>query len=290
VCIGGYFESNGQGARLSRASVFEVGRVAVIGRFSIPGGQPYAADTPGTVRGMGLRLQARDGQEWRTAMINLPVFAVRYPQGFYEQLLASKIDPHTGKPDPTKMTAFSAAHPETVRAMAIIKAKPFSSGFADAIYKGLNAFRFVNAIGISTPVRWSMVPVDAVAPDPGAAQVKNYLFDAFVARLQRGPVQWHLMVEVGQSGDPTDDATLPWPDSREHLDVGMLTIDTVQDEAHGSCRDLNFDPLALPDGIAPSDDPLLSARSAVYSVSFRWREGEKKEPSAIKILANGKRE
>jgi catalase len=39
--------------------------------------------------------------------------------------------------------------------------------------------------------------------------------------------------------------------------------------------------LVLPDGISPSDDPLLSARSAAYSQSFRRREGEHKEPSAI---------
>ena len=33
--------------------------------------------------------------------------------------------------------------------------------------------------------------------------------------------------------------------------------------------------------IAPSDDPLLSARSAIYSKSFTRRAGESKEPSAI---------
>lgn len=289
VCISGYFESNGQGVRLSKAIVFRPGRVPVIGRFSLGGGQPYAADQPAAVRGLGLRFRPRGEQEWRTAMIDLPVFVVRTPQAFYEQLLASKVDPASGKPDPAKMTEFLAAHPETVRAMAIIKAKPLSSGFADATYSALNAFRFINAAGASTSVRWSMVPVDAFAPaNPAAAQDKNYLFDAFIARLRRGPVQWHLIVTVGQPNDPTDDATLPWPDAREHVDVGSLTIDSVQDEAHGSCRDINFDPLVLPNGIAPSDDPLLSARSAVYSVSFRRREGEKKEPSAI-TLGNSKR-
>jgi catalase len=215
-------------------------------------------------------------------MIDLPVFAVRTPEGFYDQLLASKIDPATGKPDPAKMTAFLAGHPETVRAMTIIKAKPFSSGFADATYNGLNAFRFANGAGAATPVRWSMVPVDAFAPEePAAAQNKNYLFDALIARLRRGPVQWHLIITIGQPGDPTDDATLPWPDTREHVDVGTLTIDSVVDEAHGSCRDINFDPLVLPNGIAPSDDPLLSARSAIYSQSFTRRAGETKEPSAV---------
>jgi catalase len=282
VCVGGYFESNGKGTRLSKASVFEAGRVAVIGRFSLAGGQPYAADGPAAVRGFGLRFEPRHGEEWRTAMIDLPVFAVRTPEGFYDQLLASKIDPATGKPDPAKMSAFLAGHPETVRAMTIIKAKPFSSGFANATFNGLNAFRFANEAGVSTPVRWSMVPVDAFAPEgQAAAHNKNYRFDALIARVRRGPVQWHLILTIGEPGDSTDDATLAWPYTREHLDAGTLTIDSVVDEAHGSCRDINFDPLVLPNGIAPSDDPLLSARSAIYSQSFTRRAGETKEPSAV---------
>ncbi len=282
VCVGGYFESNGNGTRLSKASVFEPGRVAVTGRFSLAGGQPYVADGPAAVRGFGLRFEPRHGEEWRMAMVDLPVFAVRTPEGFYDQLLASKIDPATGKPDPAKMSAFLAAHPETVRALTIIKAKPFSSGFADATYNSLTAFRFANGAGVSTPVRWSMVPVDAFAPEaPAPAQDKNYLFDALIARLRRGPVQWHLIITIGQPGDPTDDATLPWPDTREHVDVGTLTIDSVAAEANGNCRVINFDPLVLPNGIAPSDDPLLSARSAVYSQSFTRRAGETEEPSAV---------
>jgi catalase len=42
-----------------------------------------------------------------------------------------------------------------------------------------------------------------------------------------------------------------------------------------------FDPLVLPDGIAASDDPLLSARSAVYMRSFTRREGEPKSLGAV---------
>jgi catalase len=37
----------------------------------------------------------------------------------------------------------------------------------------------------------------------------------------------------------------------------------------------------LPNGIAASDDPLLSTRSAAYSQSFTRREGERKEPGAV---------
>jgi len=62
----------------------------------------------------------------------------------------------------------------------------------------------------------------------------------------------------------------------------------VESENTSPTRDINFDPLVLPDGIAASDDPLLSARSAAYSQSFTRREGETKTPSAISTAETGK--
>jgi catalase len=291
VCIAGYFDSNGAGVPLSKAAVFEPSRVPVIGRFSLAGGSPDVADAPTAVRAIALAFGLPDGGEWRIATIDLPVFAVRSPQAFYEQLLASQPDPTTGKPNPAKMGAFLASHPETARALKIIRAQPFSTGFDNATYYGLNAFQLVNAAGSSTPVRWWLAPVDPFKPEDSAqsaTQDKNYLFDAIIARIHRGPVQWHLIITLGQPGDPTDDATVPWPSDRRRVDVGMLTIDQIEGEARGNCRDINFDPLVLPDGIAPSDDPLLSARSAVYSQSFTRRAGEKKNPSPIQAPETGR--
>jgi hypothetical protein len=43
------------------------------------------------------------------------------------------------------MKDFVVRHPETARALQILQGNPFSSGFADASYNGLDAFRFVNA-------------------------------------------------------------------------------------------------------------------------------------------------
>jgi catalase len=51
-------------------------------------------------------------------------------------------------------------------------------------------------------------------------------------------------------------------------------IERAESQIDGACRDVNFDPLILPYGIAPSDDPLLAARSAVYAVSFNRRTRE----------------
>jgi catalase len=284
VCVSGFFESNGQGTRLSKAVVFRTGRMSVIARFSFGGGNPYVADAPDLVRGLGLLFWLPDGEEWRTAMINLPVFPVRTPQGFFDNLFASQPDPQTHKPDPAKMEAFLTRHPEAVPAMKIIKSRSVSSGFENSTYNSLNAFRFVDAGGASIPVRWSIVSVQPfAAANPTAADQgnRNYLFDALIASIHQHPLQWHLVITIGQPGDVTDDATIPWPEGREQVDAGILTLDSVESEETSPARDINFDPLVLPAGMAPSDDPLLSARSAVYSQSFTRRAGETKEPSAI---------
>lgn len=284
VCVSGYFDSNGRGVALSKAAVFPSGRVPFIGRFALASGQPCVADSPHIVRSLAILFQLPDGEEWRTGTINIPIFPVRTPQAFYDLLLASAPDPATGKPDPAKMKALFEKHPEAARALPVIGAHPVSSGFDNSTYHGLNAFRFINAAGVVTPVRWSMVPVQPFAPisttDPEKAD-KNYLFDALIAALHRHPLQWRLVVTVGQSGDPTGDASVAWPAERQQVDVGTLTIDRVESEDTSPARDINFDPLILPDGIAGSDDPLLSARSAAYSRSFTRREGEPKSPSAV---------
>jgi catalase len=288
VGVWGFFESNGNGVRLSKAAVFRPGRVSVLGRFSLGGGQPYAPDSASDVRGLGLQFSLPDGELWRTAMIHLPVFPFRTPEAFYENLFASRPDPSTGQPDPAKMQAFLAHHPETAEALKFIKSQPASSGFGDSTFHGLNAFRFINAAGESTPVRWILTPAQPWNTTP--SQDKNFLFDALIAQIHRQPLQWYLIVIVGQPGDPTNDATIAWPAGREQVNVGTLTLDRVESDDTSVARDINFDPLVLPAGISISDDPLLSARSAVYSQSFTRRAGEQKQPSAITPAEVGKGE
>jgi catalase len=159
-----------------------------------------------------------------------------------------------------------------------------SSGFENSTFNGLNAFRFINASGAVSWVRWSLTPVQPFEPSGAAGSQQagtNYLFDSLIASIHRRPLEWHLVVTVSRAGDPTDDATIAWASDRAQVDVGTLTIDGVESDDTSPARDINFDPLVLPDGMAASDDPLLSARSAVYSQSFTRREGEPKQASAV---------
>ena len=128
-------------------------------------------------------------------------------------------------------------------------------------------------------MRWILTPAQPFETTP--SQDKDFLFDALIAQIHRRPLQWYLTVIVGQPSDPTNDATIARPPGREQVNVGTLTLDRVESDDTSAARVINLDPLVLPAGIATSDDPLLSARSAVYSQSFTRRAGEKKQPSAI---------
>src|SRR5437667_1605529 len=196
VGVSGFFESNGNGVRLSEALVFRPGRVPVIGRFSLGGGHPYADDTPDAVRGLGLQFSLPDGELWRTALIHLPVFPFRTPEAFYEQLFAFRPDLSTSQPDPAKGEAFLARHPETAEALKVIKSQPASSGFGDSTFHSLNAFRFINAARESTPVRWILTPAQPLkrANTAPASQDKSFLFDALIAQIHRRPLQWYLII------------------------------------------------------------------------------------------------
>jgi catalase len=109
------------------------------------------------------------------------------------------------------------------------------------------------------------------------------LFDALVRQMRSGPLRWRLVLTVGEADDPLLDATRRWPSNRRTIDAGVLSLTGIETEVGGNARDINFDPLVLPDGIEPSDDPLLSARSAVYGASYRARTGEPKTPSLVQV-------
>lgn len=276
VCVSGYFQSSGQAADYSVAQVFAPDqRTPVVGRFAIPGSNPYAPDSSVPIRSMALRFALANGQQWRTGMNAMPIFPVSTPQAFYAQLQAQQPDPTTGKPDPNKVAAFFAAHPETAAFRAWAKTAKPSASFATERYNSLNAFEFVDAQGHRHAVRWSMVPEATDAGDStAAANDPDYLAMNLQQRLSQGALRWRLEVTLAESGDPTDDATKTWPADRRVIDAGTLVLEATEPQESGPCRDINYDPLVLPNGIEASDDPLLPARSAAYADSYLRRTSE----------------
>jgi catalase len=277
ICIVGTFVPTPAAAQLSTARVFSQASTAVLGRFSNPGNNPYAPDNMAAVRGMALRLKTDDGQEWRMAMNSFPFFASSTPQGFQAMNAAKLPDPATGKPDPEKMRAVLSRYPEIKNFMAWSKEAKTPDSLANTRFNGVNAFRLIDAQGSARAVRWSMRPHAAfVAADPEQLKRadRDYLAADLERRLAAGPLRWDMVMQFAAPGDPIDDPSKAWPDTRPETIAGTLTVERAEAQAAGPCRDLNFDPLILPKGIAPTDDPVLHARSSVYSVSFNRRERE----------------
>ncbi|MGA8582794.1 MAG: catalase, partial [Roseiarcus sp.] len=152
ICFTGVFEANGAGAELSRAQVFAKGQYPALGRFNIGTPNPNAPDATVRVRGLGLSISTPDGQEWRSAMINPPVFTVSTPQSFYELLLAS-----TSR-DPNAMPTFVGAHPEFAKFGDWAKNGPWTGSYAEERFNSLNSFIFTDNSGGEHAVRWSMIP------------------------------------------------------------------------------------------------------------------------------------
>ncbi|QJU58765.1 catalase family peroxidase [Sphingomonas sp. AP4-R1] len=284
LCVSGRFEANGAGVALSRAALFPAGTVPVTGRFSTGGGNPLATDGRNVFHALGLRFSLPGGEEWRMAVDHTPIFIVSNPADFVALQKAGIPDPKTGKPDPDKVKAFVATHPETRAFMDYMKTAPLPSSFANGTYYSINAFRFIDAKGSERFVRWQFVPEAPFAALDKAkldAMPRDVLFDELIGRIGKGPLKWHLVIVEANPGDRTDNATVRWTGAHRQVDVGTLVLDKAATEEAGGCRDVNFDPLILPEGVAASDDPLLPARSAAYSASYRRRTIEGPHPDAL---------
>ena len=274
ICFTGRFESNGGGSALSRAQVFTRGQYPALGRFNLGTADPNAPDATVRVRGMGLRISTPDGQEWRTAMVDPPFFPVSTPQAFYELLLAS------ASKDASAMRTFSGAHPEIAAFGAWAKSAPWTGSYAENRFNGLNAFIFVDNSGAEHAVRWSLLPAAQpvpVSPDDLAKRGPNFLEEEIAERVRGGPLRWTMVVTVANPDDPTADPSKAWPEDRRAVDVGTLTVEEIQPERDGPCRDINFDPTVLPSGMRTSDDPFPAARSSVYAKSYDRRTAEAKD-------------
>jgi catalase len=271
ICFTGIFDSNGAGSALSQAQAFTRGQYPALGRFNLGTADPDAPDATVRVRGMGLQIATPDGQEWRTAMINAPVFAVSTPQAFYGLLLAS------ASKDPNAMKDFAGAHPEIAAFGSWAQTGPWTGSYAEDRFNGLNSFIFVDNSGAQHAVRWSLLPAAqpvAVSPDDLAKRGPNVLEQEITERVHRGPQRWTMAVTEANPGDPTADPTKAWPQDRRTVEVGTLIVQRIEAEADGPCRDINFDPTVLPAGIRTSDDPFPAARSSAYAKSYDRRTAE----------------
>jgi catalase len=274
TCAVGEFVGNKEMTAYTRSALFSGKPVAVIARFSLSGGNPKAPDTARSVRGMALQFKLSDGNLHHMTMLNVPIFGAARPQTFLDLMLAQQPDPATGKPDPEKMKVFKATHPDNLAQAEYLASHNPPVSYGNSSYWGIHTFKFIGAKNETTLERWRFAPRDgekALSDDELKTAPANFLEQALISRTQQGAVQWDMLVSIGEAGDPQDNPTLLWPDKRKLVKAGTLSITAATPQKGAACEPINFDPLVMADGIAPTQDPILLFRSPAYAVSFGKR-------------------
>lgn len=243
-------------------------------RFSASAGVPTISDNDpkgSSPQGMAVRFHLADHVHTDIVAHSHNGFPVRTGEEFLEFLRAVAAS-GPGAPAPPPIAAFLAAHP-AARAFAEAP-KPIPSSLARQAFFAVTAFKFTNAAGASRFGRFRVRPVegtDFLAPEQAATRTSDFLAAELSERLARGPVRFRVGVQMARDGDPVADASAVWPDDREEVPFGTVTITERIDELAPDARKVIFDPVPRVDGIDPSGDPLTEVRSEIYLLSGRRR-------------------
>jgi catalase len=241
IVVEGSFKAAPGAARLSKAVLFSGSTIPATVRFSDATGVPNLPDGSNLANphGMAIKFHLPDGSETDMVINSFKFFPVSSATDFRDMLLAVAASPPDA-PKPTKLDQFAASHPSMLRALATVHTP---DSFADEEYYGVDAFVFINDKGERRAVRYIMAPENLVHLDTAEAAKKapDFLIDELPARLARGPVTFHLKAQLASPGDSTKDASIPWSDSNEVVELGVLTIDK-----------------AVPDSLEAQKKPCLS--------------------------------
>lgn len=274
TCAAGEFVGSKDAAQYTRSALFSGQAVPVVARFSLAGGNPKLPDTAKNPRGLGLEFKLPGGKLHHMTMLNTPVFGAASPKTLFDLTVAMRPDPATGKPDPEKMKAFKASHPDNLAQAQFLATNNPPVSYANSSYFGIHTFKFINKENKTTLVRWQFVPQDGekrLSDDELKTAAPNFLEQALISRAQKGAMQWDMMVSIGEAGDSEDNPTLAWPETRKKFKLGTLSIKTAMPQKGAECEPINYDPLVMADGIEATNDPVLLFRSPAYAVSVARR-------------------
>jgi catalase len=268
-CAVGEFTPDAKAAAFADSPLFRQKSASAQVRFSIGGGNPGVSDKSRSVRGIGARLSG-GGETYDLVLISEPAFFAATPESFVSFLAARVPDPATKKPDPAKVAAHNAAHPDGKIQPALLAAHAAPQSYATTPYFSNNAFIFT---GSDKQQRHARI---VVQPEAGThylteEQEKSFpdqfLKDELTQRLAAGQVRFTITAQLPATGDSLRDPSQVWQGAG-HVTLGTLTVSALADDA---CERLVYMPVTLPASIAPSDDPILQSRAAAYAESLARR-------------------
>jgi catalase len=268
----GTFSPSPEAAKLTRAPHASRPSTPVTVRYSDSTGVPTIPDNDpqrSGPRGIAVRFHLADHAHTDIVAHSTNGFPVRTGEEFLEFLRAAAA---FGAGKPEALGAFLATHPSAKR--FVEAAKPIPTSFAREAFFAVTAFRFTNAEDMSRHGRfriWPEAGTDYLTDEQAARKSTNFLFDEIGPRLAQGPIRLGVFVQLAADGDDMKDASVTWPDDREELQFGTVTLTQREDHQAPERRKIIFDPIPRVDGIDPSGDPLTEVRSDIYLLSGRRR-------------------
>ena len=274
ICVKGTFVGSKQAQAYSRSALFSGESIPVVGRFSLAGGNPKAPDSAKSPRGMALQFALPGNNIQHFAMLNVPVFSAATPQTFYDAVMSNIPDPATGKPDPEKQKVFRETHPDAKPLGEFMAKNNPPVSYANSDFFSIHTFKLINQKNETTLVKWQFVPEDGVkrlSDAEMASAPARFLDEDLIAKTSKGPVRWTMMLTIGEPSDEQLNPTIYWPAERKKIEAGVLTLTSATPQKGADCEKINFDPLVMSDGVAPTADPVLNFRSPAYASSFGKR-------------------
>ncbi|HSY03938.1 MAG TPA: catalase family peroxidase [Acidobacteriaceae bacterium] len=273
LMLTGTFRPAPKAQSLTRAPHILRESTPVTARFSNSTGLPQIPDNVADANPRGFAIRFNLAEHVHTDIVSHSTdgFPTRDGYQFLEFLRAvAASGPDVPSPKPVEL--FLGSHPT---ALAFVQApKPFPSSLARDTYFAVTAFAFTNADGKTKFGRYRIIPVsgnDFLTEDQVSRLSPNYHFDEIAARVAKESVRFRILVQVADTGDLVDDATVHWPENRELVEFGTVELTAAMPDTLAQQKHIIFDPIPRVDGIEPSADPLLELRAAIYLISGRRR-------------------
>jgi catalase len=280
ILLTGAFTPSKEALSLTRAPHIQRTSTPLTVRLSDFAGIPTVPDNDqqnASPRGCAIRFHLDEHVHTDIVAHSVDAFPSRTAQDFVDFLNALIATDPSG-PHPNAIEQFLGTHPA---ALAFVQApKPIPTSFAKESFFAVSAFKFTNSSGVSQYGRYRILPVagnEYLDDASAAAKTPNFLFDELKERVAKGPVKYHIVIQLAKDGDITDDATVRWPGDRPQLTLGEISLTAVAPDNPTEQQRLIFDPIPRVDGIEASADPLFEPRANVYLLSGRRRRAAQQQ-------------
>jgi catalase len=268
----GTFTPSAEAAKLTRAPHVTQRSTPVTVRFSDSTGVPTIPDNDPQKSGpRGIAVRFHLGEHVHTDVVahSTNGFPVRTGDEFLEFLRAVAA---FGAGKPETLGSFLATHPSAKK--FVETPKPIPTSFTKEAFFAVTAFKFTNAAGSSRYGRFRIRPeagTEYLSDADAAKKSPNFLFDEIGPRLAQGPVRLGVFVQMAEQGDDVANASITWPESRQEISFGTITLTTRVNDQEPEQRKIIFDPVPRVDGIDSAGDPLTEVRADIYLLSGRRR-------------------